>query len=620
MTSIQRIVDKSLIVRAIERGQGYLIAHQCDGGAWPGRTDLGPQTTAEALLALATQGALEPDLTAKALAYFRSLQLADGSFAPYPGGRSGTLEQTAVVYAALIAAGVSANHPMASQAWAAIRSAGGLARCPLMAKIWLVVAGVLDPQQLPDFPVGWVLTPGIEHRIGRMFAPAFTLMVMFLPALVRALKQRDPRRPGVRERLYQHRVKLEHQRIITYLTHRQNPTGNWFGAANFTALIVIALRQFGVPANDPRVQRGLRDLMRSAVERETSLRFVPFDAMVWNTAITTTTLTQAGLRGDTRIIASALTYLLRRQSNWPQPRDWQVPARGTPRIGGWPFGDANPLACDCDTTSKVLHALSHHQHLDPAIETAIEVGQTWLWGMQHSDGGWGAFRQSGATKRAGPFPLHAFEPPQTLSEALELLRHPPIALDDPATADLTGRVLQALGALGYTTRDPRVARAVRFLWRQQCHGGLWWGRWETNYLPGSAEVLSGLAAVGVSASDMRIVHAVKTIFARQNMDGGWGESVDSYENLALVGYGESSAYVTGIVLRALVDLGLQQSPAVTRAVEYLLAHQQPDGSWPEGDYQFTLQWPWPFYRLELTNVQYPVLALARYRQKLVQNM
>jgi squalene-hopene/tetraprenyl-beta-curcumene cyclase len=90
--------------------------------------------------------------------------------------------------------------------------------------------------------------------------------------------------------------------------------------------------------------------------------------------------------------------------------------------------------------------------------------------------------------------------------------------------------------------------------------------------------------------------------------------VDSYENPALAGVGETSTYLTGIVASALIACGQAGSPEVQRAVRYLLDIQDEHGSWPSGPYQFTVQWPWPFYRLELTAPLYGLKALTAYRQ------
>ena len=61
------------------------------------------------------------------------------------------------------------------------------------------------------------------------------------------------------------------------------------------------------------------------------------------------------------------------------------------------------------------------------------------------------------------------------------------------------------------------------------------------------------------------------LLGRQNSDGGWGE----YRN------GGSEAYHTGLALYALnlEGLRLDQSPAVQKAVDYLIATQQTNGTW-----------------------------------------
>ncbi|MHB8735991.1 MAG: MBG domain-containing protein, partial [Terriglobales bacterium] len=61
------------------------------------------------------------------------------------------------------------------------------------------------------------------------------------------------------------------------------------------------------------------------------------------------------------------------------------------------------------------------------------------------------------------------------------------------------------------------------------------------------------------------------LLSRQNSDGGWGEGLG----------GASDPYHTGLALYALhlEGLRLDQSPAVQQAVNWLLAHQNPDGTW-----------------------------------------
>ena len=164
--------------------------------------------------------------------------------------------------------------------------------------------------------------------------------------------------------------------------------------------------------------------------------------------------------------------------------------------------------------------------------------------------------------------------------------------------------------------DARIARAVSFLHSQIDTNGVWWGRWETNYLPGTSEVLAGLAAVGADLKDPAVANAIDWVKRHQNADRGFGETTASYENLALAGTGEPSSYVTGIVANALIQCGEASSPAVEAAIRWCLNTQEPGGAWPQGSYQFTVQWPWPFYQLTLTPAIYPLRALTAYRKAL----
>lgn len=66
-----------------------------------------------------------------------------------------------------------------------------------------------------------------------------------------------------------------------------------------------------------------------------------------------------------------------------------------------------------------------------------------------------------------------------------LALNPPAELGDPAPSDLVGRVLWRLGECGLTVADPVVAKAVKFLERDACPNGSWWGVWNPAYVAGT---------------------------------------------------------------------------------------------------------------------------------------
>jgi squalene cyclase len=96
--------------------------------------------------------------------------------------------------------------------------------------------------------------------------------------------------------------------------------------------------------------------------------------------------------------------------------------------------------------------------------------------MQGSDGGWAAFDVDNNWKflNAVPFADHN-------------------AMLDPACPDITGRVLEALGAHGLGGAHPAVKRGVDFLLRNQQPDGSWYGRWGVAYIYGTCFALRGLA-------------------------------------------------------------------------------------------------------------------------------
>ena len=188
------------------------------------------------------------------------------------------------------------------------------------------------------------------------------------------------------------------------------------------------------------------------------------------------------------------------------------------------------------------------------------------------------------------------------------------ALLDPPTADVTGRCLGMLAQLGETKDSPAVAAAIAYLLRTQMTDGSWYGRWGMNYIYGTWSVLAGLNAAGVDLQSPEIRRAVEWLVAIQNPDGGWGEDGDSYK-LGYKGYepAPSTASQTAWALLALMAAGEVEHPAVARGIAYLQQHQAEDGLWAEERYTAT-GFPRVFYlRYHGYGKFFPLWAMARYR-------
>lgn len=226
----------------------------------------------------------------------------------------------------------------------------------------------------------------------------------------------------------------------------------------------------------------------------------------------------------------------------------------------------------------------------------------WLLSFQCRDGGWAAFDKNVQQRWLEDVPFADHN-----------------AILDPSCSDLTGRVLELLGYIGFSRDDERVQRALRYLRETQEDDGSWYGRWGVNYIYGTWQVLRGLRAIGEDMRQDWIVRARDWLESCQNEDGGWGETCASYEDPHLKGKGPSTASQTAWALMGLIaasdpaQLGALDRKSIRRGIDYLIATQAADGSWPEPQTTGT-GFPRVFYlRYDMYRNNWPLLALATFR-------
>jgi hypothetical protein len=210
-----------------------------------------------------------------------------------------------------------------------------------------------------------------------------------------------------------------------------------------------------------------------------------------------------------------------------------------------------------------------------------------LVARQGSDGGWAAYPSADA-RRAG-------DPLRT----------------DPTVPDVTGWVLEALR----TAQGPASAieRGKQFLIQSQQPDGSWLGRWGVAYVYGTCMALRGFRAAGESDREAHILRGGEWIRSIQNADGGWGESPEAFDRGEFVP-ASSTVTQTAWALMGLVAGGDVTSQSAEKAVEFLLAAQQPGGLWQDFGLPTVAPPPYFLVRYPSFATSFAVLALDEFRR------
>ncbi len=615
---------------AIDRGVDHLLSLQAGEGYWLGELEADTTLESDYIFYLHVLGKADPERVAKLANYVRRRQLPDGGWSIYPGGPA-ELNATVKAYFALKLAGDSPEAAHLQAARSRVHALGGLEHTNSYTRFYLALVGAVEWEMVPAVPPELMLLPDWlylniyemsswtraiviplailyahkprwslpEHaRVDELFKDAsrkhaafewdqtlFTWRNFFL-ALDRAFKlyERLPWKPLRQRALRQAREWL--------LEHLKGSGG--LGAI-YPAMMnaIFALVALGHDPDDPITAREIGELTRYEIEQGDTLRVQPCTSPVWDTAIAMVALEEAGMAPDHPALVRAATWLLDKQLLCPG--DWQVKNQDA-EPGGWAFEFRNDWYPDVDDTAFVLMALQRVDYPEgQRMEKSVRRGLKWLLSMQNRDGGWGAFDRDNDqfVLTRVPFADHN-------------------AMIDPSTADVTARVLECLGRYGWPASHPAIQRALDFLLRDQCADGSWYGRWGVNYVYGTGGVLRALETVALAAREY-CRRAVAWLRAVQNSDGGFGESVASYYDANLKAQGASTPSQTAWGLIGLLAASERSDPAVSRAVEFLLAQQNADGSWDEHEFTGT-GFPCVFYlKYHLYRNYFPLYALARYR-------
>jgi squalene-hopene/tetraprenyl-beta-curcumene cyclase len=616
----------------VERGAEHLLSLQVAEGYWQGELEADATLESDYIYYLFVLGQAEPVRVAKLANYVRGKQLEDGGWNIYPGGPS-ELNATCKAYFALKLAGDDPNSPQLTAARNTIHRLGGLEHTNSYVRFYLALVGAVNWELVPAIPPELMLLPnwffiniyemsswtrGIvipmailsairpdwrlpEHaRVDELFKnPAHQAAAFdwsdkvvswknFFLALDRAFKvyEKLPWKP-----LRQRALREAKHWVLEHIERTEGL------AAIYPAMMnsILALIALGHAPEDPLTWREIKEFSRFEIEDAHTIRLQPCVSPVWDTCIAMVSLEEAGVAPDHPALVRAAEWILSKQILGPG--DWQVKNKDA-EPGGWAFEFRNDHYPDVDDTAFVLMALQRVKYPDEKrMEGAIRRGIQWLLSMQNRDGGWGAFDRDNDRRFICNIPFADHN-----------------AMIDPSTADVTARVLECLGRFGWPAEHPAVQRAVKFLLKDQCDDGSWFGRWGVNYVYGTSGVLRSLETVSLNAKDycQRAAAWLKSV---QKPDGSFGESLRSYDVESCKGQGNSTASQTAWGLIGLLAAAGPGDPASSKAAEYLVTQQNEDGSWDESDFTGT-GFPCVFYlKYHLYRNSFPVYAVARFHNQ-----
>ncbi|WP_316569110.1 prenyltransferase/squalene oxidase repeat-containing protein [Neobacillus sp. YIM B06451] len=365
--------------------------------------------------------------------------------------------------------------------------------------------------------------------------------------------------------------RLSTERAKNYMLNRVEKDGTLLGYFSSTFLMIFALLALGYRKDDPVILAAVRGLagMRTVVDGHLHVQYTT--ASVWNTALASYALQEAGVPAGDPMVARANGYLLKKQHY--RYGDWVVHNRDA-SPGGWGFADSNTIQPDVDDTTAALRAISWSVGGGDRAGRGSGAGQGARYGMEPGYGmhsGYGMGQELGQGSGMGS----GYGMGLSNGMGTEIGQGLPV-----------GQHLGYGQGTGYGANVNSGFMAGQNLGYGQ---GSIPGMPAGNNFTHSASVSGGEAQMTDYSGAWQ--RGVRWVLSMQNDDGGWPafEKNTNSKLLTLVPVEKaeflltdpSSADLTGRTLEFLCNYtSLPKSdPAVKKGIRWLVQNQKKDGSW-----------------------------------------
>ena len=628
--------DQKSLPEAIQKAQDYLFSLQQSDGHWCAYLESNVTITAEAVLLYKIWGIDHQKPLHKIEHYLRSQQRENGSWELYYGD-GGELSTSVEAYMALRLLGVAKDDEALVKARKFILAKGGISKTRIFTKFHLAIINCYDWRGVPSIPPWIMLLPQnpfftIYEMSSWARSSTVPLLIVFdqkpIFSVTPQINLNELYAEGVGNVKYELPTNGDWTDIFVQLDNlfkfaedwdlipfrqesleaaekwiieREEATGDWGGIIPAMLNSLLAFKTLKYNVNDPMVARGLEAVENFAIETHDDYLVQSCISPVWDTAWCLRALVESGVAPNHPKLVQGGEWLLDKQIF--DYGDWSI-KNPVGKPGAWAFEYENRFYPDIDDSSVVIMTLNQlHLPNEDLKRQAILRCLKWIETMQCANDGWAAFDINNDANWLNLLPYADLK-----------------AMIDPATADITARVLEMVGSCDLPMKSTRVEKAIAYLIREQEADGSWFGRWGVNYIYGTSGVLSALAVIAPQAHRQEMEKGVSWLVNCQNQDGGWGESCETYKSPHLKGKGNSTASQTAWALIGLLDAGKALNnfaqDSIERGISYLLEQQNSEGTWSEPEFTGT-GFPQHFFiNYHLYRHYFPLIAFARYQDML----